>query len=241
MKVQIWSDIACPFCYIGKKQLETALEQFPEKEQVEIEFKSFELDPNAPTQVDYDVHDMLVKKYGMSRSQAMAMNEQVKQAGKEKGIDFQFDPLVLTNTFDAHRLAQYAGQMGKGDFVMGELFQAYFTDGKHVGDRQTLLDIAEKAGLDVKEVQQVLGGEAFADHVRKDEQEARQLGINAVPFFLINNKYSVAGAQPADTFLRALETAWTEEAAQAEKAAANSFEAACADGVCAVPTPKEEA
>ncbi|MCY7465971.1 DsbA family oxidoreductase [Bacillus safensis] len=241
MKVQIWSDIACPFCYIGKKQLETALEQFPEKDQVEIEFKSFELDPHAPAQVDHDVHDMLVKKYGMSRSQAMAMNEQVKQAGKEKGIDFQFDALVLTNTFDAHRLAQYAGQMGKGDFVMGELFQAYFTDGKHVGDRQTLLDIAEKAALDEKEVQQVLGSEAFADHVRKDEQEARQLGINAVPFFLINDKYSVAGAQPADTFLRALETAWTEEAAQAEKASANSFEAACADGVCAVPTPKEEA
>ncbi|GLF81687.1 MULTISPECIES: DsbA family oxidoreductase [Bacillus] len=241
MKVQIWSDIACPFCYIGKKQLETALEQFPEKDQVEIEFKSFELDPHAPAQVDHDVHDMLVKKYGMSRSQAMAMNEQVKQAGKEKGIDFQFDPLVLTNTFDAHRLAQYAGQMGKGDFVMGELFQAYFTDGKHVGDRQTLLQIAEKAGLDEKEVQQVLGSEAFADHVRKDEQEARQLGINAVPFFLINDKYSVAGAQPADTFLGALETAWKEEAAQAEKTPDNAFEAACADGVCAVPTPKEEA
>lgn len=241
MKVQIWSDIACPFCYIGKKQLETALEQFPEKDQVEIEFKSFELDPHAPVDVDHDVHDMLVKKYGMSRSQAMAMNEQVKQAGKEKGIDFQFDPLVLTNTFDAHRLAQYAGQMGKGDFVMGELFQTYFTDGKHVGNRQTLLQIAEKAGLDEKEVQQVLGSEAFADRVRKDEQEARQLGINAVPFFLINDKYSVAGAQPADTFLGALETAWTEEAAQAEKAADNAFEAACADGVCAVPSPKEEA
>ncbi|MBZ9521535.1 DsbA family oxidoreductase [Bacillus safensis] len=241
MKVQIWSDIACPFCYIGKKQLETALEQFPEKDQVEIEFKSFELDPHAPVDVDHDVHDMLVKKYGMSRSQAMAMNEQVKQAGKEKEIDFQFDPLVLTNTFDAHRLAQYAGQMGKGDFVMGELFQAYFTDGKHVGDRQTLLQIAEKAGLDEKEVQQVLGSEAFADHVRKDEQEARQLGINAVPFFLINDKYSVAGAQPADTFLGALETAWKEEAAQAEKTPDNAFEAACADGVCAVPSPKEEA
>ncbi|MCK6164095.1 DsbA family oxidoreductase [Bacillus pumilus] len=240
MKVQIWSDIACPFCYIGKKQLETALEQFPEKEQVEIEFKSFELDPHAPVDVDHDVHDMLVKKYGMSRSQAMAMNEQVKQVGKEKGIDFQFDPLVLANTFDAHRLAQYAGQMGKGDFVMGELFQAYFTDGKHVGDRQTLLEIAEKAGLDLKEVQQVLSGEDFADHVRKDEKEARQLGISAVPFFLLNGKYSVAGAQPADTFLRALEAAWTEEAAQAEKAAANAFEAACADGVCAVPAPKEE-
>lgn len=106
---------------------------------------------------------------------------------------------------------------GKAISLWESCFQAYFTDGKHVGDRQTLLDIAEKAGLDVKEVQQVLGGEAFADHVRKDEQEARQLGINAVPFFLINDKYSVAGAQPADTFLRALETAWTEEAAQAEK------------------------
>ncbi|MFS3914147.1 DsbA family oxidoreductase [Bacillus australimaris] len=241
MKVQIWSDIACPFCYIGKKQLETALGQFPEKEQVEIEFKSFELDPHAPLDVDHDVHDMLVKKYGMSRSRAMAMNEQVKQAGKEKGIDFQFDPLVLTNTFDAHRLAQYAGQKGKGDFVMEELFQAYFTDGKHVGDRQILLEIAEKAGLDLKEVQQVLSGEEFSDHVREDEKEARQLGIQAVPFFLINNKYSVAGAQPAETFLRALETAWTEEADQAEKEAANSFEAACADGVCAVPNPKEEA
>ncbi|MGE1234244.1 DsbA family oxidoreductase [Bacillus altitudinis] len=240
MKVQIWSDIACPFCYIGKKQLETALEQFPHKEQIEVEFKSFELDPHAPVAVNYDVHDMLVKKYGMSRSRAIAMNEQVKQAGKEKGIDFQFDPLVLTNTFDAHQLAQYAGKMGKGDLVMGELFQAYFTDRKHVGDRQTLLDIAEKAGLDQNEVQKVLDGQEFADDVREDEKEARQLGISAVPFFVINDQYSVAGAQPADTFLRALETAWTEEAAQTEKAADASFEEACADGVCAVPSPKEE-
>ncbi|OLP65479.1 hypothetical protein BACPU_15670 [Bacillus pumilus] len=241
MKVQIWSDVACPFCYIGKKQLESALEQFPQKDQVEIEFKSFELDPHAPVNVDYDVHDMLAKKYGMSRSQAIAMNEQVKQAGKEKGIDFQFDPLVLTNTFDAHRLAQYAGEMGKGDFVMGELFQAYFTDGKHVGDRQVLLDIAGKAGLDQKEAEQVLDDQDFTDDVRKDEKEARELGISAVPFFLINGTYSVKGAQPADTFLRALETAWTEEVVQVEKSGDTSFEAACADGACAVPSPKKEA
>ncbi|BBP91038.1 DSBA oxidoreductase [Bacillus safensis] len=194
------------FFYIGKKkQLETALEQFPEKDQVEIEFKSFELDPHAPAQVDYDVHDMLVKKYGMSRSQAMAMNEQVKQAGKEKGIDFQFDPLVLTNTFDVIDWRNMLVKWGKAILSWENCF-------KHILQMESMLVIVKpfyklqkKQVLMRRKYSKFLGSEAFADHVRKDEQEARQLGINAVPFFLINDKYSVAGAQPADTFLRALE------------------------------------
>ncbi|WP_353856494.1 DsbA family oxidoreductase [Bacillus sp. Bos-x628] len=238
MKVQIWSDVACPFCYIGKKQLEAALEQFPQRDQVEVEFKSFELDPHAPKQVDYDVHDMLVKKYGMSRSQAIAMNEQVKQVGKEKGVDFQFDPIILTNTFDAHRFVQYASKAGKGDIVMGELFKAYFTDGKHVGDHKILLDIAKKVGLDQGELQKVLDGQEYAEDVRSDETEAKELGISAVPFFLINDKYSVAGAQSSDTFLRTLETAWNEQAGQTSNGAFH--ETACADGMCVVPSSKEE-
>ncbi|MFS0654787.1 DsbA family protein [Bacillus sp. 179-C3.3 HS] len=238
MKVQIWSDIACPFCYIGKKQLESALLEFPQKDQVEVEFKSFELDPHAPVQVDDDVHDMLAKKYGMSRSQAISMNEQVKQAGKEKGIDFQFDPLVLTNTFDAHQLAQYASKKGKGHLVMGELFKAYFTDGKHVGDQNTLLEIAKKADLDLEEVKHVLDEQALAEAVRQDEKEARELGISAVPFFVINGKYSIKGAQPAHLFLQTLETAWAEEE-QAVRSNDQSIEAACVDGACAAPPTTE--
>ncbi|MGE6629175.1 DsbA family oxidoreductase [Bacillus sp. NPDC077027] len=236
MEVQIWSDFACPFCYIGKQQLEAALDQFDHKDEVEIVFKSFELDPNAPKNVDYDVHDMLVRKYGMSRSKAIAMNDQLKEVGEKNGIDFQFDPLVLTNTFDAHRLAQFATSQGKGESLILELFKAYFTDAKHLGDHQTLIDIAEKVGLNTEEVEAILKSDEFADDVRANETEASKLGVSAVPFFKVNNKYAIKGAQSTEVFLNTLQTAWKEEEAR-QKASTETTDAleACGDGFC-VPT-----
>ena len=192
MKVEVWSDFACPFCYIGKQQIEAALDKFAHKDDVEVVFRSFELDPKAQRDVDYDVHDMLVAKYGMSRDQAIAMNENLSSKAKEVGLTFQFDTLILTNTFDAHRLAKYAIKQGKMNPMAQELFQAYFTDSRR------------------DEALKVLAGDDYSDDVRADEEEASRLGVSGVPFFVIDRKYAVSGAQSTDMFLNALQTAWKE-------------------------------
>lgn len=236
MKVEVWSDFACPFCYIGKQRLELALEQFEQKEEVEVVFRSFELDPNSPKDLDHDVHDMLVAKYGMSREQAISMNRDLGITAKEVGLDFQFDDLILTNTFDAHRLAQYANTKGKGNIVAQELFKAYFTDSRHLGDHETLADLAEEAGLDRDEALSVLASDDYTAEVRANEAEAGQLGINAVPFFVIDRKYAVSGAQNSDMFLNALQTAWKEahpiQVLNQVGSSSESDSAACADGIC---------
>lgn len=210
MKIEIWSDYACPFCYIGKRRLETALEQFAHRDSLEIVYKSFELDPQAPVKVNHDVHDMLSAKYGMGREQAIEMNRSVANQAKEAGLDFQLDGIKLTNTFDAHRLAQYAASQGKGNKMTERLFQAYFTDSRHLGDHETLADLAVEAGLGRKEVLELLAGTNYATEVRADEAEARRLGVTGVPFFVIDRKYAVSGAQPSSAFLQAIQTAWDE-------------------------------
>ncbi|WP_302622195.1 DsbA family oxidoreductase [Brevibacillus laterosporus] len=210
MKVEVWSDFACPFCYIGKQQIEAALDKFAHKDDVEVVFRSFELDPKAQRDVDYDVHDMLVAKYGMSRDQAIAMNENLSSKAKEVGLTFQFDTLILTNTFDAHRLAKYAFKQGKMNPMTQELFQAYFTDSRHLGDHETLVELAVKVGLDRDEALKVLADDDYSVDVRSDEEEASRLGVSGVPFFVIDRKYAVSGAQSTDMFLNALQTAWKE-------------------------------
>ncbi|WP_373232364.1 DsbA family oxidoreductase [Cohnella sp.] len=211
MEVEVWSDFACPFCYIGKQQLETALEQFAQKDDVKVVYRSFELDPQAQRDVDHDVHDMLVAKYGMSREQAIAMNENLGSKAKEVGLSFQFDTLILTNTFDAHRLAQYAAKQDKANPMAQELFRAYFTDSRHLSDHETLAELAVQAGLDRDESLKVLAGTDYSAEVRADEDEASRLGIRGVPYFVIDRKYAVSGAQPSDKFLNALRTAWNEK------------------------------
>ncbi|MED1788550.1 DsbA family oxidoreductase [Brevibacillus laterosporus] len=210
MKVEVWSDFACPFCYIGKQRIEEALDKFAHKDDVEVVFRSFELDPKAQRDVDYDVHDMLVAKYGMSRDQAIAMNENLSGKAKEVGLTFQFDTLILTNTFDAHRLAKYAFKQGKMNPMAQELFRAYFTDSRHLGDHETLVELAVKVGLDRAEALKVLAGDDYSDEVRADEEEASRLGVSGVPFFVIDRKYAVSGAQSTDMLLNALQTAWKE-------------------------------
>ncbi|WP_255365445.1 DsbA family oxidoreductase [Brevibacillus sp. SKDU10] len=210
MKVEVWSDFACPFCYIGKQRIEAALDKFAHKDDVEVVFRSFELDPKAQRDVDYDVHDMLVAKYGMSRDQAIAMNENLSSKAKEVGLTFQFDTLILTNTFDAHRLAKYAFKQGKMNPMAQELFQAYFTDSRHLGDHETLVELAVKVGLNRDEALKVLAGDDYSADVRADEEEASRLGVSGVPFFVIDRKYTVSGAQSTDMFLNALQTAWKE-------------------------------
>jgi len=240
MKIEIWSDFACPFCYIGKQRLEAALDQFEHKDAVKVIFRSFELDPSAPRDVDYDVHDMLAAKYGMNREQAIAMNKNLSMQAKEVGLSFQFDSLILTNTFDAHRLAQYAASQGKMSEMAKELFQAYFTDSRHLGDHQTLAELAVKAGLDHKEVLQILMSEDYSAEVHQDEEEASRLGISGVPFFVIDRKYVVSGAQSTDMFLQALQTTWNElQLDVLDDNRSESASATCDDGVC-VPSDKSK-
>ncbi|CAM2882607.1 DsbA family oxidoreductase [Paenibacillus sediminis] len=240
MKVEIWSDFMCPFCYIGKRRFEAALEQFPNKEEVEVIYRSFELDPYSKRDVDYDVHDMLAKKYGMTRAQAIANNEHVGKQAQTVGLTYHFDTMILTNTFDAHRLAHYAGELGKMKEMTEVLFRAYFTDSKHIGDHETLADLAAEVGLNRHTVLEMLAGDDYSKEVRADEQEASKLGITGVPFFVINRKYAVSGAQPTELFTEALTKAWNEERPLTVlNVTTNSTEdAACVDGTCIAPQKK---
>ena len=239
MKIEVWSDFVCPFCYIGKRRLEEALAQFPHRDQVEVEFKSFELDQNSPKNIDKSIHEVLAAKYGMSIEQAKKANQDVGQQAAGVGLAFHFDTMKPTNTFDAHRLAKFAKSHGKEAEVTEKLLYAYFTDSKHIGDFETLADIAAEAGLDRQEALISLQNQSEnANDVRIDESMAQQYGISGVPFFVINSKYAISGAQPTQTFVGALHQVWQEESAAPvlqNLSTVNPDEAGCVDGSCAVP------
>jgi len=214
VKVEIWSDVVCPWCYIGKRRFEAALGRFAHKDQVEVEWRSFELDPHA-TSVRApgegpDHADVLASKYGMSRAQAEAAIGNVTGAAAGEGLDFHLDVSLRSNTFDAHRVIHLAAARGIQDAVKERLMRAYFSEGEPVGDRDALVRIATDAGLDAGEVEKVLDTDEHADAVRADEAEARALGITGVPFFVVDRSYGVSGAQPADQLLAVLERAWSE-------------------------------
>jgi predicted DsbA family dithiol-disulfide isomerase len=212
MKVEIWSDYVCPFCYIGKRRFQSALEQFANKKDIEVVFKSFELDPHAKRDGNPNVYEMLAAKYGMSKEQAVANTNNIAMQAKSVGLDFHFDRSIQTNTFDAHRLAHFAASKGKLSEMTERLLKAHFTDGLHVGDPNTLADLAAEIGLDREAAAQMLADEnQFAKEVRADEQEAGRLGVRGVPFFVINRKYAISGAQPTQLFLETLQKAWDEE------------------------------
>ncbi|GAA3399699.1 DsbA family oxidoreductase [Paenibacillus hodogayensis] len=241
MKVEIWSDFICPFCYIGKRRFEQALERFPHRSELQIEYRSFELDPRSKRDLQGDIHDMLSAKYGMSREQAKAANANVGEQAKSVGLAFHFDTMKPTNTFDAHRLAHLAGRYGKSAEMTERLLYAYFTESAHLGDREVLTALAAEVGLDREEAARYLSTEEGSDEVRADEQEAAALGVRGVPFFVINRKYAISGAQPADVFVDTLLKAWQEEhplvfVNGAEGAGSDGF---CEDGVCAVPPTPE--
>lgn len=235
MKVEIWSDIACPFCYIGKRRFEEALRQFEDSHEVETIYRSFELDPQAKRDVDFDVYDMLASKYGMSREQAIAMNENVEKMAASVGLDFQFKKMILTNTFDAHRLTHLAAKHGRMEQMIERLLRAYFTEGRHVGDHETLAALAEEAGLDREEAAEALKSGAYSEEVRRDEAEARRLGIHAVPFFVINRKYGISGAQSVELFIETLRKAIEEEKPKLSIVEGGDAPA-CTDEACA-PNP----
>lgn len=211
MKIEVWSDYVCPFCYIGKRTLEQALDKFPHKDQVEVTFKSFELDPEAKTNPDVSLDEALAKKYGMTVEQARQSNKQIIARAAEVGLAYNFDKIKLLNTLDAHRLAKYAESRGKGAEMSEKLLSAHFTESEFIGDRDTLVKLAVEVGLDAGETRNVLNGNDYTDQVRADEAEAAQLGVRGVPFFVLNRKYAISGAQPLELFADTLQEVWEEE------------------------------
>ena len=210
LKIQIWSDVMCPFCYIGKRKLEQALGNFESKDAVAIEWKSFQLDPTATSQPGNNTFDYLAKKYNRDRDWSVAMHESVTQQAKAVGLDYHFEKLVLANSLNAHRLSHLAKKHNLGNAFEELLFKAHFTQGLDVDDKVTLTKLAIEVGLKAEEIEAVLNSDAFADEVKKDIEEAQAIGVTGVPFFVFDNKYAVSGAQPSETFLKTLEKAWED-------------------------------
>lgn len=209
MTIEVWSDVVCPFCYIGKRELENALSRFAHRDSVRVVWKSFELDADAPARREVDTYGMLSEKYGMSREQAVERTRGVRERAASLGLRYDFDKAVVGSSFDAHRLIQLAKTKGRGDEMEERLFKAYFTEGKHIADHPTLLSLGLEIGLDRKEVEAMLTSGAQTDAVRADEREAQELSITGVPFFAFDRRFAVSGAQQVDTFLQALERAWS--------------------------------
>ncbi len=210
MKVEIWSDIMCPFCYIGKRKFESALAQFEHKDDVDIVWKSFQLNPDMKTEAGKNINQYLAEIKGWSVEQAKEMNDRVTEMAKQVGLEYDLNKAVVANSFNAHRLIQFAKNTGKGDAAEERLFKAYFTEGKNVDDLHVLSQLAGDIGLNITEVDEVLKSAAFSDEVQQDVYEAQQVGVRGVPFFVLGNKYAVSGAQESATFLQALKTTWDE-------------------------------
>ncbi|MDQ3294095.1 MAG: DsbA family oxidoreductase, partial [Actinomycetota bacterium] len=208
MQVEIWSDVVCPWCYIGKRRFEDALARFAHADEVDVVWRSFELDPNAPTSGTVDLVGRLASKYGVSRDEAEAMNERVSRIADDEGLDFRLDIARPGRTFDAHRLIHLGAARGRQDEVKEAVLAAYQTQGRAIADPDVLVDMAVAAGLDEDEVREVLGGDRYAADVRADEREAGELGVSGVPFFVLDRRYAVSGAQASDVLLAALEQAW---------------------------------
>ncbi|MBD3617321.1 MAG: DsbA family oxidoreductase [Gracilimonas sp.] len=210
MKIEIWSDVVCPFCYIGKKHLEKALVQLPDLK-VDITWKSFELDPNAPVDSNLDIYDTLAKKYGRDRNWAIQMNANVVDMASSAGLDYHMDEVKPTNSFNAHQLIHLAKEVGRQNEMKEALLSAYFVEGKHIGKEEVLSDLAVSAGLDESKVREALQNNTYSDKVVQDIEEAHRIGVQGVPFFYINNKYGLSGAQPVQVFVEALSKIASEE------------------------------
>ena len=213
MQLEIWSDIACPWCYVGKRRIEAALERFEHRDEVQVIWRSFELDPAAPPRREGDGATHLAEKYGMSREQAQDMQDQMTQVAARDGLDFRFDLARGGNTFDAHRLLHLAHAHGIQDAVKERLMRAYLTEGELMSDHATLERLAAEAGLPAEEIRATLASDRYAAEVREDEHTAGALRINAVPFFVVDRRIGASGAQDPDVLLQLLERARPAEPA----------------------------
>jgi predicted DsbA family dithiol-disulfide isomerase len=207
LKIDVWSDIVCPWCAIGKRRLEAAIAKFSHGDAVEVVWHAFELDPSAPAVRAEDNATRLAEKYGRTKAEAEAMIQEVSDTAAKDGLDFQLARTRSGNTFDGHRLLRLAAERGLQGALKERLFRAYMTEGEAIGDPAVLVRLAAEAGLDPDEVRAVLASDRYASDVREDEETARKLGIRGVPFFVFGERLAVSGAQPVDVLLGALEQA----------------------------------
>ncbi|MEA2704941.1 MAG: hypothetical protein QOD63_2886 [Actinomycetota bacterium] len=240
MRVEVWSDVVCPWCYIGKRRLEDALARFEHRDEVEVVWRSFELDPSAPRTREGHYVTRLATKYRIPVGEAEAMIDRMTRTGDDAGVDMRFDLARPGNTFDAHRLLHLAADHGIQGRLKERLMAATFSEGQPIGERDTLVRLAAEVGLDEEDARGVLASDAYAADVRADERQAHAFGIDAVPFFVLDRRIGVPGAQPADVLLAALEQAW--EGAEHDQAAGHAKAGdpvpaasgpGCEDGACA--------
>ncbi|MEO4054948.1 DsbA family oxidoreductase [Solibacillus sp. CAU 1738] len=232
MKIQVWSDYVCPFCYIGKKQLEKAINNSGYDGQIEVEFKSYLLDPNTPVDMEDSIYNGLTKKYNMSLQEAKAMTQNLALRAKEVGLEYNFDEMKTANTVAAHRLTKWAEDNGKGAEMNERILKAYFLEGQAIGRVDVLETLAQEVGLEAAAVHEVLASDKYTVEVQQDIEVAQQLGVRGVPFFVVDNKYGISGAQPQDLFEQTIEKAATEAGLTRKLNMVGNDGAACKDGVC---------
>lgn len=229
MKVEIWSDIVCPFCYIGKRKFEKALEGFDAKDNVEVVWRSFQLDPTMEYVPGQSVHEYLGRRKGRSTAEGRQMNDSMAGIANDVGLEYNFDKAIINNTFNAHRLLHLAKKQGLQNEMKERLFAAYYTEGKNIGDSETLVQLGEAVGLAGFDIKKMLRSDLYKQEVEMDQYQAQQVGANGVPFYVFNNKYAVSGAQSTELFRELLEKVWDEEMPVAV-AATEGF--CTTDGVC---------
>ncbi len=210
MKVEIWSDVMCPFCYLGKHKFENALAQFTDKEYIEVEWKSFQLNPDLVTDPTISIHKYLSDIKGFPIEQAKQMNDRFTEAGKPLGLVYNFDKIIVANSYRAQNLIHFAKEQGKQNEIEERLFEAYFTEGKNMDEVSTLLVLASEIGLNTDGLGDLLENKSFSEKVEFDIAEARQLGIRGVPYFVVNRKYGISGAQETPVFLDTLKKSFAD-------------------------------
>ena len=234
MRIEIWSDIACPWCYIGKRRLESALAGFEHRDDVELVYRSFQLDPSAPMVATETAQQMLAGKYGVSRAEAAQMQARVADLAAAEGMTWRHDETMHANTFDAHRLLHLAKELGVQGELKEALLAANFVEPRNIADHAVLREVALAVGLPADRVDVVLAGDEFADDVRADVDQARAYGANGVPFFVVDQKYGVSGAQPTELFEQLLTRAWNESHPVVELVGGGGADGACGPDGCAV-------
>jgi predicted DsbA family dithiol-disulfide isomerase len=215
LRIDLWSDLICPWCYLGKRRLERALEGFPHRDQVEVVHRAFELDPARPRGRTFDRVAALAEKYGLTEARARAMEEEMEQRAAGDGLEVHLLQGEVGNTFDAHRLVLLSRGRGLEGPTLERLYRAHFTENRSIFDPASLAALGAEVGLDPEELRRALAGDEAVAEVRADEQLARELGITGVPFFVLGGRFAVSGAQPADALARVLERAWEDAAAGA--------------------------
>src|SRR5690554_1564485 len=210
MKIEIWSDVMCPFCYIGKRNFETALSDFADKNKIEVEWKSYQLDPSMPEVATESQEDYLIKRKGMNREQVQGMLENVTRMAEQAGLEYHLDKSIMANSKKAHQLIQFAKTKNLGSEMEEQLFKAFFTDGKNIADTEVLTQLGKEIGLDEDELQTAFTDEQYQYQMAQDIQEARNIGVQGVPFFVFDRKYGISGAQPPQAFAETLSKSFTE-------------------------------